>query len=106
MHFQGKVAIVTGGSSGIGKEAAKRLIAHGASVVLGGKDEAKLRAAAKEISEEPSRVRILAGDIGKPATGAALVDFAEKEFGGAGHSDKQRRDLQADTVLRRDGRAV
>ena len=43
MHFKGKVAIVTGGSSGIGKETAKRLVAHGASVVLSGRDEAKLR---------------------------------------------------------------
>ena len=34
VHFKGKVAIVTGGSSGIGKETAKRLVAHGASVVL------------------------------------------------------------------------
>ena len=82
MHFKRKVAIVTGGSSGIGKETAKRLVAHGASVVLGGRDEAKLHAAAKEVSEDPSLVRILAGDIGKPATGVALVNLAEKEFGG------------------------
>ena len=52
MHFKGKVAIVTGGSSGIGKETAKRLVAHGASVVLSGRDEAKLRSAAKEISSD------------------------------------------------------
>ena len=82
MHFKGKIAIVTGGSSGIGKEAAKRLVAHGASVVLGGRDEEKLHAAAKEVSEDPGAVRVLAGDIGRPATGAALVDLAEKEFGG------------------------
>ena len=82
MHFKGKVAIVTGGSSGIGKETAKRLVAHGASVVLSGRDEAKLRSAAKEISPEPGMVRVFAGDIGKPSTGTALVDLAEKEFGG------------------------
>ena len=82
MHFKGKVAIVTGGSSGIGKEVAKRLVTHGASVVIGGRDEAKLHAAAKEISADPSVVRVIAGDIGKPATGVALVDLAVKEFGG------------------------
>lgn len=82
MHFKGKVAIVTGGSSGIGKEAAKRLVAHGASVVLSGRDEAKLRTAAEEISPDPSVVRVFAGDIGKPSTATALVEMAAKEFGG------------------------
>lgn len=82
MHFQGKVAIVTGGSSGIGKEVAKRLVEHGASVVLNGRDEAKLHSAAKEISADPDRVRIYAGDIGKPSTGVTLVNLAVAEFGG------------------------
>jgi NAD(P)-dependent dehydrogenase (short-subunit alcohol dehydrogenase family) len=82
MHFKGKVAIVTGGSSGIGKETAKRLVDHGASVVLGGLDETKLHVAAKEVSSDPGRVRVLAGDIAKPETGTALVALAEKEFGG------------------------
>jgi NAD(P)-dependent dehydrogenase (short-subunit alcohol dehydrogenase family) len=82
MRFKGKVAIVTGGSSGIGKETAKRLVAEGASVVLSGKDEAKLYSAAKEIDGSIDQVRVLAGDIAKPATGAALVEQAEREFGG------------------------
>jgi NAD(P)-dependent dehydrogenase (short-subunit alcohol dehydrogenase family) len=59
VHFKGKVAIVTGGSSGIGKETAKRLVAHGASVVLSGRDEAKLQCAAKEVSSDPSVVLFL-----------------------------------------------
>src|ERR1700761_9260557 len=82
MHFKGKVAIVTGGSSGIGKETAKRLVAHGASVVLSGRDEAKLQSAAEDVSSDPDAIRIFAGDIAKPATGLGLVDFAEREFGG------------------------
>ena len=82
MRFQGKVAIVTGGSSGIGKETAKRLVAEGASVVLSGKDEAKLHSAAKEIEVGTDQVHVLAGDIAKPATGAALVERAERQFGG------------------------
>jgi len=82
MRFKGKVAIVTGGSSGIGKETAKRLVAEGASVVLSGKDEAKLHSAAKEIEAGADQVHVLAGDIAKPATGAALVERAERDFGG------------------------
>jgi len=82
MRFKDKVAVVTGGNSGIGKETAKRLVAEGASVVLGGRDEAKLRSAAEEIGGGTDRVRILAGDIAKPATGTALVESAERNFGG------------------------
>jgi NAD(P)-dependent dehydrogenase (short-subunit alcohol dehydrogenase family) len=82
MHFKGKVAIVTGGSSGIGKETAKRLAEHGASVVLGGRDAAKLRTVAKEIGGDSGQVQFVAGDIANPATGAALVGFAEQQFGG------------------------
>jgi NAD(P)-dependent dehydrogenase (short-subunit alcohol dehydrogenase family) len=82
VRFKGKVAIVTGGSSGIGKETAKRLVAEGASVVLSGKDEAKLHSAAEEIAAGGDQVRVLAGDIAKPETGAALVEKAEQEFGG------------------------
>src|SRR5260370_36014809 len=82
MRFKDKVAVVTGGNSGIGKETAKRLVAEGASVVLGGRDEAKLRFAAGEIGGGADRVRILAGDIAKPPTGAALVETPERNFGG------------------------
>ena len=81
MRFENKVAIVTGGGSGIGLEAAKRLYAEGASVLLNGRDEAKLRAAAEEIGEA-RRVAIFAGDVAKVATSGALVETAEKRFGG------------------------
>ena len=66
MRFKDKVAIVTGGSSGIGKETAKRLVAEGAFVILGGLENDKLRTAAKEVAGDSDRVRILLGDIGNP----------------------------------------
>ncbi|MBI0329972.1 SDR family NAD(P)-dependent oxidoreductase [Burkholderia plantarii] len=83
MHsFSSKVAIVTGGGSGIGREVAARLVQAGASVVIGGRDEAKLKQAAAAIDATGERVRHLAGDIAKPATAAALVELATRAFGG------------------------
>ena len=80
--FSNKVAIVTGGGSGIGKEVAKRLIEAGASVVIGGRDVAKLTRAARDVDASGRHVRTLAGDIAQPTTAQALVDLAVREFGG------------------------
>jgi NAD(P)-dependent dehydrogenase (short-subunit alcohol dehydrogenase family) len=82
MRFDGKVVAITGGGSGIGKETAARFVAEGASVVINGRDLAKLEAAAREIDPNGRKVAISAGDIADPATGAALVDTAVSRFGG------------------------
>jgi len=81
-RFSSKVAIVTGGGSGIGKEVAQRLVAEGASVVISGRDAAKLEKAAAQIDPTGKHVRFLAADIAKPATAQALVELARAEFGG------------------------
>ena len=80
--FSLKVAIVTGGGSGIGKEVAKRLVAAGALVVIGGRDASKLEQAMKDIDPSGAKVRYHAGDIALPATSAALVELATQAFGG------------------------
>lgn len=82
MRFNNNVAVITGGSSGIGKEAAVRLVAEGAKVVIGGRDEAKLRAAAAEIDPSGENVAHIGGDIGQPAVAKSLVDTAVERFGG------------------------
>jgi NAD(P)-dependent dehydrogenase (short-subunit alcohol dehydrogenase family) len=82
VHFTDKVAIITGGSSGIGKETAKRLVAHGAAVVISGRDKGKLADAAAEIANGAGRVETFSGDLKDTATCVALVDKAEQSFGG------------------------
>lgn len=80
--FSSKIAIITGGGSGIGKEVAIRLVKAGASVVIGGRDETKLKRAVAEIDPTGANVRISAGDIASPSTAQSLVDVATQTFGG------------------------
>jgi NAD(P)-dependent dehydrogenase (short-subunit alcohol dehydrogenase family) len=81
-RFQDKVAAITGGGSGIGKETASRLVAEGARVVINGRDKAKLESAARDIDPIGEKIAISVGDIADPATGQALVDTAVSRFGG------------------------
>jgi NAD(P)-dependent dehydrogenase (short-subunit alcohol dehydrogenase family) len=64
MRFQDKIAIVTGGASGMGKEVARRFVAEGGSVIVNGRDTAKTEAAAHQI--DPSGKRAV-GYIGNLA---------------------------------------
>jgi len=81
MRFQDKVAVVTGGTSGIGKELATRFVAEGGSVVINGRDAAKAEAAARKIDPTGKRVALNVGDIALPATGEAVVKTAGDRFG-------------------------
>jgi NAD(P)-dependent dehydrogenase (short-subunit alcohol dehydrogenase family) len=60
--LEGKIALVTGGTSGIGLATAKRFASEGAYVFITGRREAELAAAAKEIGKTVTGVR---GDVSK-----------------------------------------
>jgi len=82
MRFTDKVAVITGGGSGIGKEAAARLVKEGAKVVINGRNADKLAAAAQEIDASGANISTFAGDIGQAETATKLIRHAEETFGG------------------------
>ncbi|HEY5332097.1 MAG TPA: SDR family oxidoreductase [Solirubrobacterales bacterium] len=65
MELEGKVALVTGGTSGIGREAAKQLAGLGAEVVISGRDAARGAEAIAEIEAAGGRPRFIAADLGE-----------------------------------------
>jgi NAD(P)-dependent dehydrogenase (short-subunit alcohol dehydrogenase family) len=81
MRFEDKIAIVTGGASGIDKEVATRFVAEGGSVVINGRDRAKAETAAHQIDPKGKRAVVHIGDIALPATGEAVVKTAVDRFG-------------------------
>lgn len=82
MIVTGSVAIVTGGSGGIGSALAQRLLEHGASVVVTDLGEDRVAATVESLQAAgTSRVVGLAGDCSDEAHVAALIGLAEAEFG-------------------------
>lgn len=78
----GKIALVTGASSGIGRAAAKLFAAEGAAVVVGARRKAELDHLVAEIEASGGRAAALSGDVRDEAYARALVDLAETTFGG------------------------
>ena len=73
--------LITGSSSGLGFDMAKRFLSDGARVVLHGRDPDKLARVHAALAA-PERLVAVAGDIGDPATARALADTAQRAFGG------------------------
>ncbi|WP_207458251.1 SDR family oxidoreductase [Azospirillum sp. SYSU D00513] len=78
-RFEGKVAIVTGGGSGIGEAIARRLSAEGACVVISGRTEKRLEDTARTLPAE--RVLPVTADVARRADCDALVAAAVERFG-------------------------
>src|ERR1700694_3801068 len=83
LGLQGKHAIVTGGSLGIGKAIARELAREGADVAIVARTKETLEAAAKELAAETKRrVISLACDVTSKAQVDAMVAQAAAQLGG------------------------
>lgn len=81
MWFAGRVAVVTGGSRGIGRAVADRLARRGVGVVVNGRDEDALRLAVKEIEAAGGRAVGVRGSINNDELPQRLVDTAVNAYG-------------------------
>jgi NAD(P)-dependent dehydrogenase (short-subunit alcohol dehydrogenase family) len=81
LQLTGKVAVITGGSAGIGLAIAHGLAAEGVNLALCGRDEDRLRSAAAELPGV--RVLTVAADLAAPGEAERLAEAVTAEFGGA-----------------------
>lgn len=79
MDFADKIAIVTGGSRGIGFAIAEELISRGARVIITGRKQESLDAALEQFGE---RAQAVAGKLGQPEHDDELQRIIAEEYGG------------------------
>jgi short-subunit dehydrogenase len=77
-----KVAIITGGSSGIGAATARAMAAEGMRLVLAARRADRLKAVEGEIQARGGRVVTVETDVAASGASASLLDAAERAFGG------------------------
>jgi NAD(P)-dependent dehydrogenase (short-subunit alcohol dehydrogenase family) len=80
-RLSGKVALITGGGSGIGKASCLLFASEGARVVVVDLKQEAAQATVDEITAAGGEARAFAADVSKAKDSEAMVAFAEKEFG-------------------------
>jgi NAD(P)-dependent dehydrogenase (short-subunit alcohol dehydrogenase family) len=81
MKLAGKVALITGATSGIGRATALLFAQEGARVVVAGRDEARGRAVVAEIEQAGGRALFVATDVRFPEQCRAAVQACQQAFG-------------------------
>jgi NAD(P)-dependent dehydrogenase (short-subunit alcohol dehydrogenase family) len=80
-HVEGKVAIVTGGASGIGAACAATLTREGAKVVVTDLDDARGEAVVAEIASAGGEAVYLRQDVSLEESWPGVIDATERRFG-------------------------
>lgn len=79
--FNGKIALVTGATSGMGRAIASMFAAEGARLVLSGRDQEKGAALLAQLAAAGTEAVMHYGDVALPETNEALVQLAISRFG-------------------------
>lgn len=83
LQLEGKIALITGASRGLGFATAKLLAQEGTYVGINGRDSGNLDSAIKKMDiGSPSRVISIPGDVTEPNTPGHLIDSIHSAFGG------------------------
>ncbi len=81
LGIQGKVALVTGGSQGIGKGVALKLAEEGATVVIAARGQSLLDEVANQIGSLGGNVMAIAADVSQPEDCQRLIQHVQEKFG-------------------------
>jgi A-factor type gamma-butyrolactone 1'-reductase (1S-forming) len=81
LEFAGKVALITGGNSGIGAAAARRLAELGAQVVVTGRRQSEGRLLVNDIKRNSGSAAFIKADLSQPEQVRRIVPFTLRTFG-------------------------
>jgi NAD(P)-dependent dehydrogenase (short-subunit alcohol dehydrogenase family) len=80
-HLEGKIAVVTGATSGFGEAIARLFASEGAALVLGGRRADAGKRVVAELANVGADARFVAGDVGDEPTAEALAACARDTYG-------------------------